>query len=156
MTGDDYAEGGIYAYDSDEILDQIVELFQDWTDWHSFRTRSEIEEAYEDGRVTWIHKGGEVVCAATYRHLESKPYSRVYFSALRDDEWDVDRWKQMIRGVLLESPYDRIISKTPMEIKEADLWRKIAEPIRIEPGKNRPLAVWEVRSDTEYGDLTDW
>lgn len=145
----------ISRYDREEILDEIVDLFQSRNDWMGFRTRDEIETAFAEDRCRWIHQYGEVVCAATYRHLKNKRYTRVYFTSMRESNWHPDLWQQCINSILLESPHSRIISKTPIEVTECDLWEEIGHKMNIEDGKDRPLVVWEVVDDRP-GPLEGW
>lgn len=144
-------QSSIYQYDGEQILEEIIELTQLRNDWNGFRTKSEIRERFEEGAVSWVHKGGSVVCASTYNHRQTS-HTRVYTTAMAEDNWYPDMWMQMITGILLESPHDRIISKTPVDSSEGELWDEIAVKLREENG----LFVWEVIDETFLDELRRW
>lgn len=147
-------QSDIYDYDSDNVLDEVVAVLQARTDWHGFRGHDEVAERFDAGEVSWVHYTGDVVCAATYRHL-TRSHTRVYFTGMRDGAWYPQKWQSMIRGVLLESPHDRLITKTPVDCREAELWDEVGTRVRLESGKERQLGVWETTLDTPH-PLKEW
>lgn len=144
-------QASIQQYDRGVIFESIVELFQNRTEWHGFRSRTEIGERFEKGEVAWIHRGGSIVCAATYRHRQTS-HTRVYFTAMGEAVWDPESWQQMIRTILFESPHDRLISKTPLDCEESGLWDEAGIRIREED----TLGVWEVRDQSQNRLLEEW
>lgn len=144
-------QSNIYRYEKARILDEMVELIQDRSDWNGFRNRLEIAERFENGEVSWIHSGGRVVCAATYRHRKHS-HSRVYVTGMSDDNWHPESWRHMVRGIVLESPHDRVISKTPVDSSEGELWESIGTWLRESNG----LDIWEVVDMSEIDRLKEW
>lgn len=151
----EYPENGLHTYDAEQICDEIVELFQECADWHGFRTTEEVEREFHEGRVLWSHRDGAVITAVNFRHCERKPYTRVYFTAMRDDYWDPEAWSNLIDLILDRSPWGRVVSKTVAGSEESRLWEDIADHVRREDGKERPLDVWKVE-EMDFGAIEDW
>lgn len=71
---------------------------------------------------------------------------------MAEEYWYPDSWTQMIKGILLESPHDRIISKTPVNSSERQLWEKNAMKLREENG----LMIWEWFDTAAMEMLRQW
>lgn len=155
MSETEYAEDGIQTYDTERIIDGVTELLQDRVDWHGWRTRAETARYFNDGGVVWTHRGGEIACTAVFSHLEQRPHTRVYFTALAESHWDPGLWESLIERIVRDSPYNRILSKTVASSEENELWRRVGHKVGEEPGKQRQLNVWLV-DETDYSDIREW
>lgn len=155
MAESEYADGGIQHYDTEEVIDGVTDLLQERVEWHGWRTRVETARYFNDGGVVWSHRGGDIACTAVFKHLEQRPHTRVYFTAMAEEHWDPAMWESLIGRIVRDSPHNRVLSKTAADTPEHDLWAGVAAHVAQEPGKHRRLDVWLV-DDTDYGDIREW
>lgn len=136
----------IHDFDKEKIIDGITELYQDNSDELGFVTRSELEGRFDENGVKFRHRDGQIVAALDYSHLERKPFTKVYRTAIDDAGSNKDR-KIMLSEVLRESPWGVVRTKVPYDSTENDFWRDIGYQIDEESGKKRPLNIWQVRDE---------
>lgn len=155
MSGSEYADGGIQNYDTEEIIDGVTELLQDRVDWHGFVTKDCVARYFNDGGVVWAHRGGDIACAAVFNHLEQRPHTRFYYTAMAEEYWDSQMWESLVQRVVRDSPHGRVLAKSVAGEAEDDLWASIAAKVGEEPSKHRRLNVW-LLDETDYGDIREW
>lgn len=142
----------IMRYDRAQILDEIVELYQDNTEECGFVKRAELEGRFEDEEVKFIHRDGKVVSALDYHHLERHHYTKVYHTVVREGFEHLAFRERLIDRVLQESPHGHVISKVPAGVDENSVWERLGgEKMRTETGRKRDLNVWSLVDNSVPG-----
>lgn len=136
----------IQEFDEDEIIAEVVDLFQSRPDWCGFKNEEQIRNRFQDGNVYFSHQNGELVAALDFNHT-NKGYTVVYNSVVRDISDHRPFWEGLVNRVLRESKWNRIITRVPEDVEEILLWRRLGKRVTMEPGKNRRLVVFEVLGD---------
>lgn len=142
-----YAEGGIYAYDADEQIDAITELFQSNSETHGFVRRAWVERRYSTGEIKSIRRNGEIAGSVLYNHGTQKYVTTIYNLAAKEEHRGSGIREELLERTLRESPWNRAITKTPTGVAQNDFWREHGKKERVEGGKKRQLNVFRIDGD---------
>ncbi len=137
-------QSSIQVYDKNQIVEEVVELYQSNPDDCGFVMKAEVEERFDNGNVYFLHRGGRVACAFDFRHLSRYNHTRIYHTAVAEGFEGEGLRSKLLSSILTESPYGRVVSKVPVGASENSFWEKEGRLFKREVGRKRDLNVWIV------------